>query len=146
MCVQGREVRETMVHDLVFGFLPVSLCAIVKGSALAAHPPRSLLCCHVAFGHGGLLLCLLQGDSPSSVEHCRPAQWRDPRIYVRLHVAILSEERINITKATGVGLVFFGVPLIAHPWSGSGEVDIAGVAYMVAGSLSVGCSFVYVAH
>jgi drug/metabolite transporter (DMT)-like permease len=54
----------------------------------------------------------------------------------------LREERINMTKATGVGLGFFGVLLIAHPWSGSGEIDLAGVAYMIAGSLSVGCSFV----
>jgi drug/metabolite transporter (DMT)-like permease len=55
----------------------------------------------------------------------------------------LSEERINVTKATGVVLGFFGVLLIARPWSSSGEMDVAGVAYMIAGSLSVGCSFVY---
>jgi drug/metabolite transporter (DMT)-like permease len=55
----------------------------------------------------------------------------------------LSEERINISKATGVVLGFFGVLLIARPWAGSGEMDMAGVAYMIAGSLSVGCSFVY---
>ena len=55
----------------------------------------------------------------------------------------LSEERINITKVTGVVLDFFGVLLIARPWAGPGEMDIAGVAYMLAGSLSLGCSFVY---
>src|SRR4030095_757811 len=43
----------------------------------------------------------------------------------------------------GVILGFFGVLLIARPWSASGEIDIAGVAYMIAGSLSVGLSFVY---
>jgi drug/metabolite transporter (DMT)-like permease len=42
-----------------------------------------------------------------------------------------------------VVLGFFGVLLIARPWSGSGAMDLTGVAYMIAGSLSVGCSFVY---
>ena len=55
----------------------------------------------------------------------------------------LSEERINIPKATGVVLGFLGVLLIARPWAGPGEIDVAGVAYMIAGSLSLGCSFVY---
>jgi drug/metabolite transporter (DMT)-like permease len=36
-----------------------------------------------------------------------------------------------------------GILLIARPWSSSGDIDIIGVAYMLAGSLSVGCSFVY---
>ena len=30
-----------------------------------------------------------------------------------------------------------------RPWSASTEIDVAGVAWMIAGSLSVGCSFVY---
>jgi hypothetical protein len=35
------------------------------------------------------------------------------------------------------------VVLIARPWSGGiGQVDTAGVLWTVAGSLSVGCSFV----
>ena len=34
--------------------------------------------------------------------------------------------------------------MIARPWSRDiGQVDIAGVLWMIAGSLSVGCSFVY---
>jgi EamA-like transporter family len=37
----------------------------------------------------------------------------------------------------------FPLGLIARPWSGSGGIDVAGVGYMIAGSLSVGCSFVY---
>ena len=55
----------------------------------------------------------------------------------------LREERVTATKATGIALGFLGVLLIARPWSGSGGIDFAGVAYMIAGSLSVGCSFVY---
>ena len=48
-----------------------------------------------------------------------------------------------MTKAAGVVLGFLGVLLIARPWAGPGEMDMAGVAYMIAGSLSLGCSFVY---
>jgi drug/metabolite transporter (DMT)-like permease len=55
----------------------------------------------------------------------------------------LSEEHIILTKAAGVALGFLGVLLIARPWSSSGAIDILGVVYMLVGSLSVGCSFVY---
>ena len=43
----------------------------------------------------------------------------------------------------GTLLGFAGVLVIARPWSGSGQVSILGVLWMIVGSLSVGCSFVY---
>ena len=44
----------------------------------------------------------------------------------------------------GVLCGFVGVLMIARPWNGAvASVDLRSVAYMVAGSLSVGCSFVY---
>lgn len=55
----------------------------------------------------------------------------------------LREERITAAKAAGVALGFLGVLLIARPWSAGGEIDIAGVVWMIAGAFSVGCSFVY---
>lgn len=55
----------------------------------------------------------------------------------------LHDERITMLKATGVALGFSGVLLIARPWSFSDEIDTVGVAYVMAGSLSVGGSFVY---
>ena len=55
----------------------------------------------------------------------------------------MSEEHITMTKAAGVGLGFLGVLLIARPWSSVGAISGVGVTYMVAGSMSVGCSFVY---
>ena len=48
-----------------------------------------------------------------------------------------------MAKAAGVALGFLGVLLIARPWSSVGSIDIRGVIYMLAGSISVGCSFVY---
>lgn len=55
----------------------------------------------------------------------------------------LREERITPLKMAGVGLGFLGVLLIARPWGTSVNINIAGVIYMLLGSLSVGCSFVY---
>ena len=55
----------------------------------------------------------------------------------------LREERITATKAVGVALGFLGVLLIAQPWSVGGDIEMAGVAWMIAGTFSVGCSFVY---
>lgn len=55
----------------------------------------------------------------------------------------LKQEQINLMKAAGVALGFVGVLLIARPWSSSGAIDALGVASMLAGSISVGCSFVY---
>ncbi len=56
----------------------------------------------------------------------------------------LREEPLNARSAGGTLLGFIGVLIIARPWSGDiGQVNIAGVLWMIAGSLSVGCSFVY---
>lgn len=55
----------------------------------------------------------------------------------------LRQERITALKLTGVVLGFLGVLLIARPWDASGNINTAGVIYMLLGSLSVGCSFVY---
>ena len=55
----------------------------------------------------------------------------------------LRDERLSATKAVGLPSASSAVLLIARPWSGSGEIDVAGVAYMIAGSISVGCLFVY---
>ena len=56
----------------------------------------------------------------------------------------LRQEPINRHSVLGTLLGFVGVLLIARPWSNdSSQVNTAGVLYMIAGSLSLGCSFVY---
>ena len=56
----------------------------------------------------------------------------------------LQEEPLNRRSVGGILLGLLGVVLIARPLGGGiGQVDPAGVLWMVAGSLSVGCSFVY---
>ena len=58
--------------------------------------------------------------------------------------AFLRQEPINIRSIGGTVLGFLGILLTARPWSQSlGAVNVAGVLWMIAGSFSVGCSFVY---
>ncbi len=56
----------------------------------------------------------------------------------------LRQEKITVMRLCGLMLGFAGVILIAKPWRVSGEsISLAGVGYMILGSLSVGISFVY---
>ncbi|HGY3146015.1 TPA: DMT family transporter [Morganella morganii] len=56
----------------------------------------------------------------------------------------LRQEKITVLRLCGLMLGFAGVILIAKPWQVSGEsISLAGVGYMILGSLSVGISFVY---
>jgi drug/metabolite transporter (DMT)-like permease len=58
--------------------------------------------------------------------------------------ALLRQERPDARMIAGVIAGFAGVLLIARPWNAHGAgVDPGGVLWMAAGSLSVGCSFVY---
>jgi len=56
----------------------------------------------------------------------------------------LRQDKLTVRQALGILLGFGGVLLIARPWTiGASEVNAIGVLYIVAGSLSLGCSFVY---
>ncbi|HHZ8506303.1 TPA: DMT family transporter [Morganella morganii] len=56
----------------------------------------------------------------------------------------LRQEKITVMRLCGLMLGFAGVILIAKPWQVNGEsISLAGVGYMILGSLSVGISFVY---
>lgn len=59
----------------------------------------------------------------------------------------LRTEPLNARSAGGTLLGFFGILLIARPWTdtgtSAGETNVVGVLYMLAGSLSLGVSFVY---
>lgn len=129
---------------VAFGFLPVFLYALSQ---------RALRWQDIRYAHHFIVMALLatavyyfafaKGTAllPSSIAGMLSGAI--PLFTFVCAWLFLDEERISITKAAGVGLGFFGVLLIVRPWSGSGEIDMAGTAYMLAGSLSVGCSFVY---
>ncbi|WP_073956339.1 DMT family transporter [Thalassospira sp. TSL5-1] len=59
-------------------------------------------------------------------------------------VIFLRSEPIHRRTLTGMLLGFAGIVMIARPWqTGLGAVDPLGILYIVLGSLSLGCSFVY---
>lgn len=65
-------------------------------------------------------------------------------IFAFLSAAIfLRDERPTGQMAAGVALGFAGIVISAQPWSGAGEVNRLGVLWMLAGTLSLGASFVY---
>ena len=65
-------------------------------------------------------------------------------IFTFLSAAIfLREERPTGQMAVGVMLGFLGIVLSAQPWNGADGVNPLGVFWMLAGTLSVGASFVY---
>ncbi|OUL73176.1 DMT family transporter [Paraburkholderia hospita] len=130
---------------VLFGFLPLLVYAFAT-KALAWKQLRhahhfvvmSLLATSVyyyAFAKGASLLLssvagMLSGAIPLFSFVCA---W-----------ALLRAERPSPRMMVGVVCGFVGVLMIARPWNGAvASVDLSGVAYMAAGSLSVGCSFVY---
>lgn len=54
----------------------------------------------------------------------------------------LREEELKARAVAGLLLGFAGILCIARPWRES-DIDLHGVAYMIAGSVSVGSSFIY---
>ena len=130
---------------VLFGFLPLAVYALAT-KALAWKQLRhahhfivmSLLATTVyyyAFAKGASLLLssvagMLSGAIPLFSFVCA---W-----------VLLRAERPSPRALVGVVGGFVGVLLIARPWNGAvASIDLSGVAYMAAGSLSVGCSFVY---
>lgn len=55
----------------------------------------------------------------------------------------LRQERPTAQMAIGVVVGFVGIALTARPWEASVDVPMAGILWMLAGTLSVGVSFVY---
>jgi drug/metabolite transporter (DMT)-like permease len=129
---------------VVFGFLPIFFFALAK---------RALRWQHIRYLHHFVVMSLLatvvyylafaKGTAvlPSSIAGMLSGAI--PLFTFICAWLFLREEHINLTKIVGVVLGFLGVLLIARPWSRSGAVDILGVIYMIVGSMSVGCSFVY---
>jgi drug/metabolite transporter (DMT)-like permease len=129
---------------VAFGFLPIFLFAVAK---------RALKLQHLRYAHHFVVMALLataiyyfafaKGTAllPSSIAGLLSGAI--PLFTFLCAWLFMSEERISVIKAAGVALGFIGVLLIARPWSSAAAIDVRGVAYMIAGSLSVGSSFVY---
>ncbi len=130
---------------VLFGFMPVAVYAFFTGVLRLRHARHalhflvmSLLATSIyyyGFAKGtSLLLSGVAGAVSGAI----------PLFSFVLAVVFIPEEKITKLKLLGIVTGFMGVVVIASP---SGETllssNIEGVLYMVAGSLSVGASFVY---
>ena len=130
---------------VLFGFVPILLLALSRRALHLSHfrhwphfvvmSSLATALYYYAFAKGAHLLPsgiagMLSGAIPLST--------------FLMTALFLRQEPVTARKLVGVGLGFLGVLLIARPWSvGAGHIDLEGVAYMIVGSFSVGCSFVY---
>ncbi|RDU96169.1 DMT family transporter [Trinickia dinghuensis] len=127
------------------GFIPI------LGYALAT---RSLKWSHLRFAHHFFVMSLLattidyftyaEGAArmPSGVAGMLSGTI--PIFAVICSWLLQGKEGISVWKGGGVLLGFLGVLLIAHPWSDSVDrSELAGVCWMLGGSLSMGLSFIY---
>jgi drug/metabolite transporter (DMT)-like permease len=130
---------------ILFGFVPVLALALVRSALKWSHLRyihhffvMALLATAIyyfAFAKGAALL-------PSGVAGMLSGAI--PLFSFLAAFAFLRQEPINRYTLLGLLLGFAGVLLIARPWdSAASGVDVHGVLYMIGGSLSVGCSFVY---
>ncbi|RWL44883.1 MAG: DMT family transporter [Mesorhizobium sp.] len=128
---------------VMFGFVPVFIYALGKKALSWAHLKHahhfvvmSLMATSVyyfAYAKGTILLPssvagMLSGSIPLFTFVCA---W-----------LFLHEEPLSRQAAGGVGLGFLGVLTIARPWTAA-SFDVYGISFMILGSISVGCSFVY---
>jgi len=130
---------------ILFGFVPILVLAIVR---------RSLEWKHLRYSHHFFMMALLataiyyfafaKGAAllPSGIAGMLSGAI--PLFSFLTAFVFLRQEPINRYTLFGLVLGFAGVLLIARPWnSGVTVVNAEGVLYMLGGSLSVGCSFVY---
>ena len=135
---------QTVFLRVLFGFLPLAVTAwragVITRSQLRHLPHFAIMSVlattfyYYGFVAGTALLPtsvagLLSGSIPIFTFICA---W-----------LFLREDRPTARMAAGIALGFGGIALSARPLEGAGGVPLAGVLWMVAGTLSVGVSFVY---
>jgi len=130
---------------VLFGFLPILAFALAR---------RSLSWSHLRYSHHFLVMSLMatsiyyyafaKGTSLLLSSVAGMLSGAIPLFSFITAWLFLRAEPLNARTAFGILLGFIGVILIARPWNSlAAGVDASGVLYMIAGSLSVGCSFVY---
>ncbi len=130
---------------VILGFAPVFLYALVKRQLRIAHLQHSVhfftMACLAAavyyygFAKGTSLL-------PSGIAGA--VSGAIPLFSLIAAVLFLPEEKLSRLKTLGLTVGFVGVLAIARPFEADlGGASSEGVLYMVAGSLSLGISFVY---
>ena len=133
---------------VLFGFIPLAALAWRKGvlgigqvrylhhfSVMAA---LATAFCYFAMAKGTAVL-------PSGIAGVLGGS---PAIFTSLASTLfLRNEKMNPLMVSGVALGMVGITLIARPWSalgGNDPINLAGVAWMMAGSIVFGLSYIYV--
>ncbi|WP_114087945.1 DMT family transporter [Thalassospira profundimaris] len=130
---------------VISGFVPVLLFALATRSLkwwhlrhahhFVAMAALATVLYYLAFAKGTILLLssvagMLSGAIPLFSGLCA--------------LLFLRDEPLNRRLLGGLILGFFGIVVIARPWqTGLDAVNPLGILYIVLGSLSLGCSFVY---
>ena len=135
---------QTTLLRVLSGFLPVALYALGRGAFARWHVRHlhhfvvmSVLATSIyyfAFASASALL-------PSGIAGALAGAI--PLFSLVAAALLLRGEPATPRRVLGVLVGLGGVLLIARPWEGGGAVSITGVLYMLAGSASVGLSFVY---
>lgn len=130
---------------VLFGFLPVFCYALYTKSLNTAQLKYSLHFLVMSVIATTLYLyCFIKGTSLLHSGVAGAVSGAIPLFVFVLSLLFLRDEKISVLRFLGVLIGFLGVFLIG---AGSGEevrsTNLPGVLYMVAGSLSVGSSFVY---
>lgn len=135
--------EQIVLLRVLFGFVPILLLALAR-RALAWSQLRDLphfmamallatVFYYYAFACGTALL-------PSGIAGMLAGAI--PLFSFVTAALFLREEPLNARAVGGLLLGFAGILCIARPWQATG-IDLHGVFYMIAGSLSVGSSFIY---
>ncbi|MEN2751100.1 DMT family transporter [Psychrobacter sp. FBL11] len=135
---------QTVFLRVLFGFIPLALIAWrhkVITREQSAYLPHFIVMSVLAtsFYYYGFIAgtALLPSSIAGLLSGSIP-------IFTFLGAALfLPEERPTKQMALGVALGFAGIALSARPWQGGMNISLIGVLWMLAGSLSVGASFVY---
>ena len=136
---------QIVLSRVLFGFLPVLLFAVAR---------RSIHMHHLRHAHHFIVMsvlattfyyyCFAKGATLLLSGIAGAVSGAIPLFAFIMALLFIPEERATLRKLSGVLIALMGVMLIARP---SGQevlaTNIEGIGYMVAGSLSVGASFVY---
>ncbi|GLK91538.1 DMT family transporter [Pseudomonas turukhanskensis] len=135
--------EQIVLLRVLFGFVPLLIVALAR---------RALSWAHLRYAHHFLAMALMatalyyyayaKGASLLLSSVAGMLSGAIPLFTFACAFVFLREEPLNRHTALGVLFGFAGVLMIARPWQAAG-LNIDGVLYMVAGSLCVGCSFVY---
>ncbi|WP_202814468.1 DMT family transporter [Aureimonas frigidaquae] len=137
--------EQIVLMRVLFGFVPLAIAGLAGGALHWKHiryvhhfAVMSVLATafyYIAFAKGTvLLLSSVAGMLSGAI----------PIFTFVTAMVFLRSEPINARSIGGTLLGFMGILLIARPWDPAlGSVDPAGIGWMIAGSFSVGASFVY---